>query len=86
LWDEGLGLVGERVVEADFGCLRHFWGAKETTIVAEGRGKTNSLTESCGSISEDATYQQLAFSSTYEPRLLKGVPGTIAVHMSLGKV
>ena len=44
--DEGLGLVGERVVEMDFGSLRHFSGAKETTIVSDGWRKTNSLTES----------------------------------------
>ncbi len=24
LRDEGLGLIGERIVEADFGCLRHY--------------------------------------------------------------
>jgi hypothetical protein len=41
LWNEGLGLVGERVVEMDFVGLRHFSGARETTIVSEGRGKTN---------------------------------------------
>jgi len=40
--DEGLGLVGERVVEMDFGILRHFSGAKETTIVSDGWRKTNS--------------------------------------------
>jgi hypothetical protein len=34
-------LVGERIVEADFGCLRHFLSAKETTIVSEGGRKTN---------------------------------------------
>jgi len=35
-------LVGERVVEMDFGSLRHFSGAKETTIVSDGWRKTNS--------------------------------------------
>src|SRR5882757_7391287 len=44
LGDEGLGLVGERIVEMNFGRLRHFWGGKETMIVSEGRGKTNSAT------------------------------------------
>jgi hypothetical protein len=29
LRDEGLALVGESVVEMDFGCLRHFWVEKK---------------------------------------------------------
>ena len=29
LRDEGLGLVGERVVEMDFVCLRHLFGGKK---------------------------------------------------------
>ena len=53
LGDEGLGLVGESVVEMDFGRLRHFWGGKETMIVSEGRGKTNSATVEL--VSDDVT-------------------------------
>jgi hypothetical protein len=41
LRDEGLGLVGERVVEADFVGLRHLFSGKETMIVSEGTSKTN---------------------------------------------
>jgi hypothetical protein len=52
LRDEGFGLVGERIVEADFhggSCQQSaissqepFGMSKETTIVSEGAGKTNS--------------------------------------------